>query len=184
MMAMQVLTKPSRMDAGFCAYMRDTRAAAAVELALTFPFFALFFVLILEIALFFFATSAVEQGVFNYSRYLNQMTTLQRTKTFRDNITHEILQFVGSPLIASIKFEIGPATPGTNFGRPLQINQVDDFIADKKKPIYLRVVAERRKFTYAMFRPVWDIISNPANGGLFSPIDILVVIPWPPDYAS
>lgn len=161
------------------AYRGDTRAAAAVELALTFPFFMLFVSMIMEFTMFYFATSGVEQGVFDYSRRLVEMNTKGKRSDHRRELGAEIAEFVGTAFIAKIRYEIGPATENADFTKKLSKSVLKDFVSDKSQPVYLRVVATRRTFTYDMFRPVWDIVSNPDNGGLFSDIDILVVIPWP-----
>lgn len=164
----------------FFDYCCDRKAAAAVEVALTFPFFALFILIMIEVSLFFFASSAVHQGVFDYSRRLTSMNSKGKIKFHQDGIEKDILEFVGKPLIKSIKFEVGPVTPTTDFRKTLKQNSVQDFVKDKSQPIYLRVVAQRQNFTYGMFKYVWNAICDPKNGGLFSEIDVLVVIPWPP----
>lgn len=163
----------------FSQYRRDTKAAAAIELALTFPVFLTFVFLMIELALFHFASSAVQQGVFDYSRRLVTMTDKGKRSLHRDAIKQEILQFVGKSLVASMLYELGPVTETTDFKKKLTKNSMKDFIADKTKPIYLRVVAKRPSFAYAMFQPVLNKIGN-AESGLFSDIDVLVVVPWPP----
>lgn len=181
---MRASMRPRGIRRQWDAYRGDTRAAAAVELALTFPFFLLFISILMELTVFHFATSGVEQGVFDYSRRLIEMTDKGQRRIHRDQLNRELLKFVGGPLIAKVRFDIGSATEKTNFSKKLTGNQLQDFVADKTKPVYLRVVATRRTFVYGMFQPVWDVITNPANGGLFSDIDVLVVIPWPPEDAS
>ena len=160
-------------------YLGDTRAAAAVELALTMPFFLIFIAVIIETAVFFFATSAVEQGMFNYSRKLTAMTRTARTVTLQAGVDKDLYAFVSPYLVKSFLFEIGPATAETDFTKELKSNRVIDFTKDKTKPVYLRVVAERQSYTYKTMSFVWNAISPKPKTGLFSPIDILVVIPFP-----
>lgn len=168
-----------RLRAVAAGYGRDTKAAAAVELALTLPFFLIFILVMMELAVYFFASSAVTQGVFDYSRRLIHATEKGKKKVHRDLIKTEILKFVGSPLIARIRYEIGPVTDKTDFAKSITNNGLKDFTADHSQPVYLRVLATRRTFTYQMFKPVWDVVTDKKNGGLFSDIDVLVVIPWP-----
>ena len=166
------------------AYLGDTRAAAAVELALTMPFFLIFFAVVIETAVFFFASSAVEQGVFNYSRTLTGMTRTARMQTLQKGVEKDLYAFVSPYLIKSFFFEIGPANAKTDFTKELKGNRVIDFTTDKTKPVYLRVVAERQTFTRSSLSFVWDTISPTNKTGLFAPIDILVVIPFPDEDQS
>lgn len=163
----------------FHAFICDTRAASAVEVALTMPFFLIFVAVILETATFFFANAAVEQAMFNYSRLLPTMARTARTATIQEAMDKELRNFVGPYLIKSFKFEIGPATGVTDFNKVLTANKVTEFTKDKSKPIYFRVVATRRTFTRKSLSYVWNAISPSKDTGLFTPIDVLIVIPFP-----
>ncbi len=161
------------------SFLADTRAVAAVEVALTMPFFLIFAAVLIETAVFFFATSGVEQGIFNYSRRLTAMTKTERARTLRKSVDADLREFANSYLIKSFRFEIGPATGTADFNKPLSKSRVVDFTTDRSKPVYLRVVAQRRTFTRESLSFVWDAISPNNQTGLFAPIDILVVIPFP-----
>lgn len=160
-------------------YIENTQAAAAVEVALTLPFFLIFIAVMIETAVFFFATSGVEQGMFDYSRRLTAMTKTEKLRTLRTGVNKDLRTYVNPYLIKSFNFEIGPATENVDFKKPLTKNRVKDFTADKSIPVYLRVVAKRRTFTRESLAFVWNAISPSQNTGLFAPIDILVVIPFP-----
>lgn len=164
----------------FQNYLGNCRAASAVEFVLTFPFFILFILVIAEIGLFYFATSAVEQGVHNYSRQLALSVKRDRGITYVYGVRDEIAKFVGPRLIKSFQFEIGHATGDVDLSKPLTRSWVDQkFSVDRNVPLYLRVVVMRPSFFYGIFRRLWRIIGDPQIGGLFSPIDVLIVIPFP-----
>lgn len=164
----------------FACYRRDSRASATVELVLTLPLFILFILVTVEVALYYFVSSSVQQGAFAYSRQLADAQRTGRVTAHRDAIRAEILQFFDRRLIKTMNFEIGPVTETTDFTRPLTGDAVRNFIGNRTGAYYLRVVVQRQSVSYGVFKPVWDVISDPQKGGMFSKIDVFVVIPWPP----
>ena len=163
----------------FRSYIGNCRAASTVEFVLTFPLFFFFILVIAEIGLFFFATSVVEQGVHNYSRQLALKLKREKITTYSHGIGEEIGTYIGPRLVKSYKFEIGQATGHVDLSKPLKRSWVDrKFATDRNVPLYLRVVVSRPTVLHGLFRPIWRVIGNPKNGGLFSEIDILIVIPF------
>lgn len=161
------------------AYLKNSSAASAVEFVLVFPWFIFFVLVIIEIGLFFYTTSTVEQAVHNYSRIVAELDQRGRTRDHRRAIEEEILSFVGRGLVNSFRFELGYARPDSNFTKQLTMNWVDPkFLEDRQTPFYLRVVVQRPSFVYGVFRPLWALIGDPAIGGIFSPIDVLIVNPF------
>lgn len=162
-------------------YIRNCRGATAVELALTFPFFLLILMVILETTMFFFASSNAEQAVHNHSRRLILMTSRPLQNDTAAIIENEIAGLINPSYFRSFQFAIDTATPTTDFNRPLRWNYVGRFyLARKDQPLYFRVVFQRNRFTYQFLRPFWRLMGNPRMGGLYSPIDILIVLPFPP----
>ena len=165
----------------FNTYIRNRRGATAVELALTFPFFLLILMVILETTLFFFASSNAEQVVHNHSRRLILMTSRPSQKDTSVAIENEIAELINPSYFRSFRFAIDTATPTTDFKRSIRQNHVGRFYLNKKdQPLYFRVVFQRNQFTYQFLRPIWRLIGNPRLGGLYAPIDVLIVLPFPP----
>ena len=172
-----------RLKTKFHLYCRQTRGFAAIELALTFPFFMFFLLLIVEVSLYFFATSAVEKGVHNYSRQLVEMTRRGTTASHEDQIEKEIAQFVGPRLVKSVRFAAGQVTTQTNFEAPLRRSHLDrSYLQNRDQPLYFRVVVERPMIAQHILKPFWDQITH--KNGLIADIDILIVVPYPHPDAS
>lgn len=165
----------------FNAYIRNRRGATVVELALTFPFFLLIIMVILETTLFFFASSNAEQAVHNHSRRLILMTSRPMQKDTAATIENELAELINPSYFRSFRFAIDTATPTTDFNRPLRWNYIGpSYLTKKDQPLYFRVVFQRNRFTYQLLRPFWRLMGDPQMGGLYSPIDILIVLPFPP----
>lgn len=165
----------------FNAYILNCRGATVVEIALTFPFFLLIISVIIETTLFFFASSNAEQAVHNHSRRLILMTHRTSQAEATQAINKELEGLINPSYFRSFKFAIDTARPSTNFNQPMRQNHVGRFyVNNKDQPLYFRVVFERNQFVYRFFRPFWRLLSDPQLGGFNSPIDILIVLPFPP----
>lgn len=170
-----------RNRAKIADYALDTRGASAVEFVLVFPWFIFFVLLILEIGLFFFATSTVEQAVHNYSRKIIELQQKGRARDHAIALRDEITVFLERSQFKSFRFELGYATPTTNFSRKVTRNRLDPkFLEDRTTPFYLRMVVQRPSFVRSVFEPLWAVVGDSEIGGLFSPIDILIINPFPP----
>ncbi len=103
-----------RFSIPFQNYVRDRKAAAAVEFVLVFPWFIFFVLLTAELGLFFFTSSTVEQAIHNYSRKIATMEVRQLTAAHADAIEQEILTFVGAeypPIVQSWRRNWDRITP-------------------------------------------------------------------------
>lgn len=167
---------------GWCLrrYAQDRKGATAVEVAFTMPFFIMILLVLFEATIFFFASSNAEQALHNYSRNLVLMANAGRTSDHIKNIKKELETLINPKYFLKLTIDVDTATSTSDFTKKLTASTVaPSAFKDKTKPIYVRAVFERRQFSYGIFEPLWRVIGDSDIGGLFSPIDLLIVIPFP-----
>lgn len=164
----------------FCAYLGNRRGATAVEFVLTLPLFLATVFMIVETTLYFFAASNAERAVHSYSRQLVLMQRPVDVATQEERIWTELAALTQPQLFQSMRFAIGTAMPNTDFITPLARNTIGpNIFQNMDKPVFLRVVFQRRSVASILTRPFWLAINAAGAGGLFAPIDVLVVLPFP-----